>query len=336
MHILKKLKKELKSAVEEAGYTEEQWKKLDEKTKKQYLEEHPNSKYAKKDKPSQKDNNSLEEIDETMTTEEAKEYWRDYHTTDPILREYTSYDDWYKDSKENGYIKEETVEKEQYPYTDDKLARYTDYFSKPAPERPTEYFGGEFTIDNWEDEPSEDSYFNSEMSYIGKGIEKAINSNSSGRLDIKYANGEDGDKSFVSIVDKKTGAIYNVVIDEYGIDIMDDDMTTSYLPGEVENGYFEPDDLDSVVQFLKKDITGDSSTYDAGHAEEWMERHPHGYYNSEDDYGTDSEDDYNETMTTEEAKEYWKENHNSDPILVDYDSFEDWYKESKQNGYIKD
>ena len=30
-----------------AGYTEEQWKELDEKTKKEYIKDHPNSKYAK-------------------------------------------------------------------------------------------------------------------------------------------------------------------------------------------------------------------------------------------------------------------------------------------------
>lgn len=32
-----------------AGYTEEQWKELDEKTKKEYIKNHPNSKYAKQE-----------------------------------------------------------------------------------------------------------------------------------------------------------------------------------------------------------------------------------------------------------------------------------------------
>jgi len=31
--------------------------------------------------------------------------------------------------------------------------------------------------------------------------------------------------------------------------------------------------------------------YDAGHAAEWMERNPHGWYDNEHDYGTDSETD---------------------------------------------
>lgn len=43
-----------------------------------------------------------------------------------------------------------------------------------------------------------------------------------------------------------------------------------------------------------------------------------------------------ETMTTREAREYWNKYHNSDPILEDYPSFEAWYRESKQNGYIVD
>ena len=470
MHILVKLK----SALEEAGYTEEQWKELDEKTKKQYIKDHPNSKYAQKDKPSEKkapkdpaqkpiskerptsfpnvnveidewkddadsvggtydedakdieywldqmynikdakygtdgdknfvsvqnpndgkiynividhsgvdimnedmsdsvlnehtdltngngyidryetekyglglptvraltdlgfgqeldyhdfnqpadiDNVKVDEPEDeflddegNMTTEQAKRYWKNHHDDDPILQDYDSFEDWYKESKENGYIKDEVVEKEQYPYTDDKSARYTDYFGKneKSVDRPKEYFSGELTIDNWEDKPAKDSYFKDEMSYIGQGIKDAIGANSSGRLDIKYADGEDKDNAFISIADKDTGIIYNVIIDSYGIDIMDEDMTDSYLAGEVENGYFEPNDLESVVQFLKKDILGNED---------------------EDDY---TEDD-SEVMTTDEAKEYWKNNRTSDPILEDYDSFEDWYKESKENGYIKD
>ena len=35
----------------------------------------------------------------------------------------------------------------------------------------------------------------------------------------------------------------------------------------------------------------EDNNYDAGHAEEWMEKHPHGYYNSENDYGEDADDD---------------------------------------------
>ena len=36
----------------------------------------------------------------------------------------------------------------------------------------------------------------------------------------------------------------------------------------------------------------DKDVYDADHAAEWMERNPHGYYNSEKDYGTDDEERY--------------------------------------------
>ena len=46
--------------------------------------------------------------------------------------------------------------------------------------------------------------------------------------------------------------------------------------------------------------------------------------------------DYDETMTTAEARQYWNKYHNSDPILKMYKSFEEWYRESKINGYIKD
>jgi len=42
--------------------------------------------------------------------------------------------------------------------------------------------------------------------------------------------------------------------------------------------------------------------YDADHAAEWMERHPHGWYNSENDYGTGEEDDVEKKWTDFEDK----------------------------------
>lgn len=41
-------------------------------------------------------------------------------------------------------------------------------------------------------------------------------------------------------------------------------------------------------------------------------------------------------MTADEAIEYWKKEHNNDPVLRMYDSFLDWYEDSKMNGYIKE
>lgn len=38
---------------------------------------------------------------------------------------------------------------------------------------------------------------------------------------------------------------------------------------------------------LVKESIDDESNYDDLHAKEWMNRHPHGYYNNEDDYGID-------------------------------------------------
>ena len=348
MHILTKLKKELASAVEEAGYTEEQWKELDEKTKKQYIKDHPNSKYAQKDKPNSNswtdvynvfENAPLEELqnlktredaenfmkknsldpkdenvkkaidkfmeepdseeeddqdydDGSMTTKEAKEYWDKYHNSDPVLREYTSYEDWYKDSKENGYIEDE-------------------YKPENNSVRPTSYFNGDLEIEYWDEEPS-GGYFTDNAAYIGQDIED----NFGDEVDIKFA--DDGNSNFVSILDKKTGEIYNVVIDDHGIDVMNKDMTDSYTAEETENGYFEPDDLDSVVQFIKKKVSGDEDEVD--------------YTEEDDDYDFTSD----EPMTTEEAKKYWKENRTSDPLLEMYDSFEEWYKDSKENGYIED
>lgn len=46
------------------GYTEEQWRKLDSRTKTQYIKDHPNSKYAKKLNPSDKNNINYSSIED--------------------------------------------------------------------------------------------------------------------------------------------------------------------------------------------------------------------------------------------------------------------------------
>lgn len=50
----------------------------------------------------------------------------------------------------------------------------------------------------------------------------------------------------------------------------------------------------------------------------------------------ESYDEANDVMTPEEAKAYWQENRYEDPILAEYDSYQDWFKVSKENGYIKE
>lgn len=55
----------------------------------------------------------------------------------------------------------------------------------------------------------------------------------------------------------------------------------------------------------------------------------------------DSEDDLNESidndiMTPEEARKYWDNEKDNDPVLVEFDNFQDWYDESVKNGYIKE
>lgn len=46
----------------------------------------------------------------------------------------------------------------------------------------------------------------------------------------------------------------------------------------------------TYIDYVDED-EDDDDYYDARHAQEWMERNPHGYYNSEKDYGVDDEDD---------------------------------------------
>lgn len=45
-----------------------------------------------------------------------------------------------------------------------------------------------------------------------------------------------------------------------------------------------------IMEEEKDDDEPDPDEYNEGHAKEWMERHPHGWYNSESDYGTGDED----------------------------------------------
>ena len=55
----------------------------------------------------------------------------------------------------------------------------------------------------------------------------------------------------------------------------------------------------------------------------------------------DSEDDLDESldndlMTPEEARKYWDNEKDNDPVLAEFDNFQDWYDESVKNGYIKE
>ena len=55
----------------------------------------------------------------------------------------------------------------------------------------------------------------------------------------------------------------------------------------------------------------------------------------------DSEDDLdesldNDVMTPEEARKYWDNEKDNDPVLAEFDNFQDWYDESVKNGYIKE
>ena len=48
------------------------------------------------------------------------------------------------------------------------------------------------------------------------------------------------------------------------------------------------------------------------------------------------DDIYNDVMTPEEARKYWDNEKDNDPVLIEYDNFQDWYDESVKNGYIKE
>ena len=48
------------------------------------------------------------------------------------------------------------------------------------------------------------------------------------------------------------------------------------------------------------------------------------------------EDEYNDVMTPKEARKYWDAEKDNDPVLVEFDNFQDWYDESVKNGYIKE
>ena len=266
MHILAELKKELSASIEEAGYTEEQWKELDEKTKKQYIKDHPNSKYAQKDKPSE----------EKAPKAPAQK---------PISKE-----------------------------------------------RPTSFPNVDIEIDEWKDDADSVGGFYDEDA---KDVEYWLNQ-MYGIKDAKY--GTDGDKNFVSIQNPKDGKLYNVVIDHSGVDIMNEDMTDSVLDLDKNpDGYIDRYGAGKhglglpTVRALQN--LGFGKELDFHDFDQ-----PADIDNVEVDYTEDDDeflDDYG-TMNTEQAKRYWKNHHNDDPILEGYDSFEDWYKESKENGYIAD
>ena len=48
------------------------------------------------------------------------------------------------------------------------------------------------------------------------------------------------------------------------------------------------------------------------------------------------DDTYNDVMTPEEARKYWDAEKDNNPVLVEFDNFQDWYDESVKNSYIKE
>lgn len=94
----------------------------------------------------------------------------------------------------------------------------------------------------------------------------------------------------------------DAVLDAMGYDsaTMTVNDKVSCLAQAVEDGDTDDEIRDCLWNNLQKVLDGsmedddepDPDEYDEGHAEEWMERHPYGWYNSESDYGTGDEEEH--------------------------------------------
>ena len=95
----------------------------------------------------------------------------------------------------------------------------------------------------------------------------------------------------------------DAVLDAMGYDsaTMTVNDKVSCLSRSVDDGETDEDIRNCLQDNLQKVLDGsmedddepDPDEYDEGHAEEWMERHPYGWYNSESDYGTGDEEHEN-------------------------------------------
>lgn len=70
--------------------------------------------------------------DEQMTPDEMKAYWEKNKDSDPVLAHYKSYDEWYKVSKENGYVADEEDEDllEDTELTDEEVDELTKHLAE--------------------------------------------------------------------------------------------------------------------------------------------------------------------------------------------------------------
>ena len=101
---------------------------------------------------------------------------------------------------------------------------------------------------------------------------------------------------------------------------------------------FKP--LDNAAKEITQEMSDEMGlTYD-GFAYMDEETVFYTFLDSEDDLHEslhESIDDiYNDVMTPEEARKYWDSEKDNDPVLVEFDNFQDWYDESVKNGYIKE
>ena len=95
----------------------------------------------------------------------------------------------------------------------------------------------------------------------------------------------------------------DAVLDEMGYDsaTMTVNDKFSCLAQAVEDGDTDDEIRECLLEQLQKVLDGssmedddepDPDEYDEGHAEEWMEKHPYGWHNSESDYGTGDEEEH--------------------------------------------
>ena len=80
----------------------------------------------------------------------------------------------------------------------------------------------------------------------------------------------------------------------YDDDCLGNNDKIACLAQAVEDGDTDDEIRDCLWNNLQKVLEDDDDPdeYDEGHAEEWMERHPYGWYNSESDYGTGDEEEH--------------------------------------------
>lgn len=120
-----------------------------------------------------------------------------------------------------------------------------------------------------------------------------------------------------------------------GVPVREDSIANN--PHTTNRMIWSDDDEEGYIEYLVRLGIPDEQLCHEFYTRGWNGKDALEEYKKSDLSLHESIDDiHNDVMTPEEARKYWDNEKDNDPVLAGFDNFQDWYDESVKNGYIKE